>query len=93
MPPTQCVRQRQSMEAWLSASTSPRMVAPVVVKPETVSKSASMKNGISRLRTNGSAADNREDEPAQRDRNIALTGVEAGVLRLSVGTGAPRRRD
>ena len=33
----------------------PRMVAPVVVKPETVSKSASMKNGISRLRTNGSA--------------------------------------
>ena len=55
MPPTQCVRQRQSMEAWLSASTSPRMVAPVVVKPETVSKSASMKNGISRLRTNGSA--------------------------------------
>ena len=29
-------------------------------------------------------ADDREDEPAQRDRNITLTGVEAGVLRLSV---------
>ena len=55
IPPTQCVRQRHSMEAWDSASTSLRMVAPVVVKPETVSKSASTKNGISPLSTNGSA--------------------------------------
>ena len=61
MPPTQCVRQRQSMEAWLSASTSDLTA-----------------------QDKRQRADDREDEPAQRDRNITLTGVEAGVLRLSV---------
>ena len=47
MPPIQCVKLRQISEQWLSASTSERMLAPVVVKPETVSNSASTKLGIS----------------------------------------------
>ena len=55
MPPTQCIRQRHSIEACESASTSPRMVAPVVVKPDAASKIASTANGISRLSTNGRA--------------------------------------
>ena len=46
MPPTQWVKLRQISMALGSVSTSPRTVAPVVVKPETVSNSASTKLGI-----------------------------------------------
>ena len=41
MPPIQWVKLRQKIIPRLSASTSVRMVAPVVVKPLTVSKKAS----------------------------------------------------
>ena len=41
MPPIQCERLRQSSRPLLMASTSVSMVAPVVVKPETISKKAS----------------------------------------------------
>ena len=41
MPPTQWVKLRQNKIPRLRDSTSGRMVAPVVVKPETVSNSAS----------------------------------------------------
>ena len=41
MPPIQCERLRQSSEALLSSSTFTSMEAPVVVKPETISKKAS----------------------------------------------------
>ena len=47
MPPIQCVKQRQSIRQWLMLSTSDRMLAPVVVKPDTVSNSASINRGIS----------------------------------------------
>ena len=55
MPPTQWVTLRHSSEACDSASTSLKMVAPVVVKPEIVSNSASTTNGISPLSIKGSA--------------------------------------
>ena len=41
MPPTQWVKLRQNRLPRLSGSTAVRMDAPVVVKPETVSKKAS----------------------------------------------------
>ena len=47
MPPTQWVKLLHMREAWEMASTSDRILAPVVVNPETDSKSASMKFGIS----------------------------------------------
>ena len=55
MPPTQWVKLRQNKLDLLSASTSVRMLAPVVVKPDTVSKNASTKEGISPLNTKGNA--------------------------------------
>ena len=55
MPPIQWVKLRQKSRPWLMISTLSRMVAPVVVKPLTVSKNASIKTGISRLMTKGSA--------------------------------------
>ena len=42
MPPIQWVKLRQNKTLWLRGSTAVRMVAPVVVKPETVSKKASI---------------------------------------------------
>ena len=42
MPPTQWEKLRQNSMPWLIASTSVRMVEPVVVKPETISKKASV---------------------------------------------------
>ena len=41
MPPTQWVKLRQKRHPRVRCSTSVRMVEPVVVKPETVSKMAS----------------------------------------------------
>ena len=41
MPPTQWVKLRQKRMLLLRDSTSGRMLAPVVVKPETVSKKQS----------------------------------------------------
>ena len=55
MPPIQWEKLRQNSVPWLSASTSVRIVEPVVVKPETVSKKASAKDGISPEMTNGIA--------------------------------------
>ena len=59
MPPIQCVRARQSaMPRSRSAgnvpTSPPRMVAPVVVKPETVSKKASTGLWSAPHRRNGS---------------------------------------
>ena len=42
MPPIQWLNRRQNMQPRLIASTLVRMLAPVVVKPDTVSKSASI---------------------------------------------------
>ena len=55
MPPIQCVKLRQNSMERDMASTLLRIDAPVVVKPETVSKKASTKFGISPLMTKGSA--------------------------------------
>ena len=41
MPPIQCDRLRQSSEPRVSSSTFAATEAPVVVKPETISKKAS----------------------------------------------------
>ena len=53
MPPIQCVKLRQKISDFGSASTSLKIDAPVVVKPETVSKSASSKFGIAPVRKKG----------------------------------------
>ena len=56
MPPAQFVKLRQNSILWLSSSicrSTPRIEAPVVVKPETDSKSASVKRGICPLMKNG----------------------------------------
>ena len=37
-PPIHCVMLRQKSRPWVSLSTSSMMVAPVVVKPDMVSK-------------------------------------------------------
>ena len=50
MPPSQWVKLRQKSSPLLMASTSVRMEAPVVVKPETVSKKQSTRLGISPLK-------------------------------------------
>ena len=42
MPPIQCVKLRQNSREWDMDSTCVRIEAPVVVKPETVSKKASI---------------------------------------------------
>ena len=55
MPPIQCVKLRQNSVQCDSASTSGTTLAPVVVKPETVSNSASVKCGISPEKTKGRA--------------------------------------
>ena len=55
IPPTQCVKLRQNRMPLCSGSISCRIEAPVVVKPETVSKNASTKSGISPENTNGNA--------------------------------------
>ena len=55
IPPTQWEKLRQNNAPRLSASTSFKIVEPVVVKPDTISKKASAKAGISPEITNGSA--------------------------------------
>ena len=55
MPPIQWVKLRQNRLHRDSASTSLKMLAPVVVNPEIVSNSASVKLGISPLNTKGRA--------------------------------------
>ena len=55
MPPTQWVKLRQNAVERCSASTSVRMLEPVVVKPDTVSKKASTQEGMSPDSTKGTA--------------------------------------
>ena len=55
IPPIQCVKQRQKLPVLDIVSTSVRIEAPVVVKPEIVSNRASVKLLISPENTNGSA--------------------------------------
>ena len=47
IPPTQCVKLRQNRMPRCRDSTSVKIVAPVVVKPETVSKIQSTNLGMS----------------------------------------------
>ena len=60
MPPIQCVILRQKRTPWGTASTSRRMDAPVVVKPDMVSKKALVKSGIAPESMKGSVP-NREN--------------------------------
>ena len=43
MPPIHCMSERQKRMPWGRHSTSSRMVAPVVVNPDIVSKKASVR--------------------------------------------------
>jgi hypothetical protein len=53
IPPNQWVKLRQNIKPWGSPSILVRIVAPVVVKPDIVSKNASVKLGISPESKNG----------------------------------------
>ena len=53
IPPIQCVKHLQNIIPWDIVSTSLRILAPVVVSPDTVSKSAFVNDGISPDITNG----------------------------------------
>ena len=53
MPPIQWEKQRHILVQWLSSSTLSTTLAPVVVKPETISNIASTKDGISPVSMNG----------------------------------------
>ena len=55
MPPIQWVKLRQNRMPLGRPSTPGRMLAPVVVKPETVSNIASTGFGMQPVRTNGTA--------------------------------------
>ena len=55
IPPSHTVKLRQYKRLTGSASTSAITLAPVVVKPETVSKKASTNDDTAPLRQNGSA--------------------------------------
>ena len=55
MPPTQWVNDLQNSSQWGSASTSDKMDAPVVVNPDAVSNTASIKSVIYPARKNGNA--------------------------------------
>ncbi len=54
IPPNHCVTQRQSCNPCGNASMSVSMVAPVVVKPDMVSKNASMGDEMQPDSQNGS---------------------------------------
>ena len=53
MPPSQWLKLRHSRRPRLMASTFVRMDAPVVVKPDTISNTASTYEGICPLNTKG----------------------------------------
>ena len=55
IPPIQWVKLRQNSIQWERASTSSITLAPVVVKPDTVSKRALTKFGIAPERKKGRA--------------------------------------
>ena len=58
MPPTQWVKLRQNSSPFGSASTSVRIVEPVVVKPEVASKKQSTSEGMLPWKKNGSPPKN-----------------------------------
>ena len=55
IPPTQCVKLRHIIIDFGSDSTSVKMLAPVVVKPETVSNKASINEPVASENIKGSA--------------------------------------
>ena len=69
MPPTQWVKLRQNSSPFGSASTSVRIVEPVVVKPDTVSKKQSTSEGMLPWKKNGS--------PPKNDTRIQLSATVA----------------
>ncbi len=53
MPPSKCVSDRQNSRPWGNASMSVRMLAPVVVYPDIISKKASVNEGMEPCKING----------------------------------------
>ena len=92
IPPTQCVNERQKRHPRLIPSISVRMDAPVVVKPEAVSNMASMKFGISPLKTKGSApnADMRiQPSPTMAKPSLGQSLVSRAFTRVISRPSAP----
>ena len=80
MPPIQWVKLLQNSTHFGTTSTSVRMLAPVVVKPDTVSKRASMGFVMAPLKRKGSAPHDTHGEPGQGDGHIALAHIKVRLL-------------
>ena len=69
MPPKKCEKLRQNSIQRGRCSISVRMVAPVVVKPDTISNAASIKDGI--------APESHSGRQPATDRTIHESAVDA----------------
>ena len=86
MPPIQCVKLRQKRIECGNISTFVRMLAPVVVKPDAVSNSASQKCGIVPDSRNGSAPNTDSsihDSPTTTRPSFAKMSCLRGILKVS----------
>ena len=85
MPPTQWVKLLQNSMDLSSTSMSVRMLEPVVVNPETVSKKASTKLGICLLITKGRQPKRLsiiQDRPTMANPSRAYTLLPSDLTRM-----------
>ena len=89
MPPSQCVRLRQNSTPCGSDSMSVRMLAPVVVNPDMVSKKASVNEGMLPERMKGRLPKRAApSQPKVTTAKLSRTVISAG-RGLSRQTRAP----
>ena len=100
MPPIQCVRLRQKSRPCGTASMSVRMEAPVVVKPDMVSKKASVKLGIAPESMKGSEPKREKSSQAKvtmakpsRARSSCVMRVERIISRAGQRRDARAQQD
>jgi hypothetical protein len=100
MPPSHWVRARQKRMLGGSASMLMRMVAPVVVKPLIVSKTASRTEGMAPLRRKGRAPNMAKApqpkvttaNPSRTERSLRLRQVFSSVPPRATQTRAETRK-
>ena len=81
IPPMRCVKLRQNKLECANASTSVKILEPVVVNPLVVSKNASTKRGMSPLITKG-IPPNKENNTHDK---ATITKPSRAVIRLFFG--------
>jgi hypothetical protein len=73
IPPIKWAKLRQKRREWVSTPVSVRIVAPVVVKPELISKKASMTLGICPAKTKGNPP--KKDQSTQQRATISIPSL------------------